>query len=206
MLFWLAGGKGNPTTTASWKSQKPRKRMSGLLGMALYGLDAGTEYGTRKDTRDSGAGTGLQENHSVAPKANKPAVKEKAESVMSNKTHSSSSSSSSKRSSRSHSTRSLESSKSAAVTSETQREAPLGSVPEEEEAAAAADVPASDPLPADARPAEDPPLQVPREDLPPAEDAQGEHANAGAQGDGPAPNGDENIGQGAANANGGANR
>ena len=48
-LFWLAGGRGAPITAGSWKRQKPKKRMGGLLGKLVYGTRAGTVYGSKKD-------------------------------------------------------------------------------------------------------------------------------------------------------------
>ncbi|KAH7083739.1 hypothetical protein FB567DRAFT_447230 [Paraphoma chrysanthemicola] len=45
-LYWLAGGRGRPITVASWKSQRPKKRMGGLLGMLVFGHKAGVAYET----------------------------------------------------------------------------------------------------------------------------------------------------------------
>jgi hypothetical protein len=47
-LFWLAGGRGKPITVSSWKKQRQKKRMGGLLGMAVFGRKAGTEYSSEK--------------------------------------------------------------------------------------------------------------------------------------------------------------
>jgi hypothetical protein len=52
-LWYLAGGRGRPSTVASWKKQKPSKRTSGLLGMVLYGLKAGTPYKSEENCGDS---------------------------------------------------------------------------------------------------------------------------------------------------------
>ena len=206
-LFWLAGGKGKPITTASWKSQKPQRRMGGVFGMALHGLDAGTEYGARKSTGNSSSSSELPRHVAVtvatAAEASKHVTKEKAESVKSGRTHSSRSSSSSRGSTKSHVSRSSSSHKSAAAGGETQREAPLDPVPEEAAAAPAADLPPADPVAA-----EDPTVQEPREEVPPVEDAQREHVDDGAQGAAPAPNENENdhVGQAAAEAEGGAHK
>jgi hypothetical protein len=43
-LYWLAGGRGRPITVSSWKKQRGKKRMGGLLGMAVFGEKAGKEY------------------------------------------------------------------------------------------------------------------------------------------------------------------
>ncbi|KAF2252199.1 hypothetical protein BU26DRAFT_252673 [Trematosphaeria pertusa] len=54
-LWWLAGGRGKkPITVAQWNSQKPKKRMGGLLGMAVFGLKAGTPY-QANEKGDAGA-------------------------------------------------------------------------------------------------------------------------------------------------------
>jgi hypothetical protein len=116
--------------------------MSGLLGMALHGLDAGTEYRKKKSTRDNCTGTGILGKMPVIPEANKSITREKAEGekaegVKSNETHSSRSSVSPRSSMKSHNSQSSELSKSATAGSEAQRELPLGSVPEDAAAAAA---------------------------------------------------------------------
>jgi hypothetical protein len=43
-LYWLAGGTGRSVTICSWQKQRGKKRMGGLLGMAMNGARAGTEY------------------------------------------------------------------------------------------------------------------------------------------------------------------
>lgn len=43
-LYWLAGGRGKSSTVKGWKKQRGKKRMSGLLGMAVYGSRAGMAY------------------------------------------------------------------------------------------------------------------------------------------------------------------
>ncbi|KAI0584876.1 hypothetical protein TUN199_01984 [Pyrenophora tritici-repentis] len=48
-LFWLAGGRGPPITTRSWKRQRPKKRMGGLFGKLIYGTRAGTLYEGKKE-------------------------------------------------------------------------------------------------------------------------------------------------------------
>jgi len=201
-LFWLAGGKGKPITTASWKSQKPHRRMGGVFGMALHGLDAGTEYGSRKFTGDSGRSSEPPRHVAVAAEASKPATKEKVESVKSGRSHSYRSSSSSKSSgTKSHSSHSSTSHRSAAAGDEAPREVPLDPVPEEAAAAPAADLP-----PANPAAAEGPPTQVLAEDAAPADSVQREIVDDGAHGAAPAPIGNEaeQVGQAAAEAEGGA--
>lgn len=44
-LFWLAGGKGKPISFSSWKESRPKQRMGGLFGMAVYGSKYGRAYG-----------------------------------------------------------------------------------------------------------------------------------------------------------------
>lgn len=43
-LFYLAGGLGPASTAGQWRKQRPKKRMGGLLGMAIFGSKAGTAY------------------------------------------------------------------------------------------------------------------------------------------------------------------
>ncbi|KAF2873746.1 hypothetical protein BDV95DRAFT_593064 [Massariosphaeria phaeospora] len=52
-LWFLAGGRGRPMTVAQWKTHRPKKRMGGLLGMAVFGTRAGKPY---KEERKKGAG------------------------------------------------------------------------------------------------------------------------------------------------------
>ncbi|KAF2678593.1 hypothetical protein K458DRAFT_137349 [Lentithecium fluviatile CBS 122367] len=47
-LWFLAGGRGHPVTVSSWNKQKPKKRIGGLFGMAIYGHKAGTPYKSRQ--------------------------------------------------------------------------------------------------------------------------------------------------------------
>jgi hypothetical protein len=61
-LYWLAGGRGQPVKTSSWKKQKEKKRVGGWLGMALYGVKAGMEY-------DVGAGEGVSADNIASAKA-----------------------------------------------------------------------------------------------------------------------------------------
>jgi len=204
-LFWLAGGKGKPITTASWKSQKPKRRAGGLFGMALHGLEAGTNYEARKSTGHSSSCTELPRDIPVAVAAeeSKPATKEKAESVKSGRPHSSSSSSSSRSSTKSHGSHSSTSHRSAAAGSEAHRELPLDPVPEE-----AATAPAADPPPADPAATEGPPIEVPAENAPLADDAQREILDDGARGAATVPNENENeqVGHASAEAEGGAQK
>ncbi|KAF2632966.1 hypothetical protein BU25DRAFT_454120 [Macroventuria anomochaeta] len=44
-LFWLAGGKGKPISFSGWKQSRPKQRMGGLFGMAVFGDKHGKEYG-----------------------------------------------------------------------------------------------------------------------------------------------------------------
>lgn len=53
-LWWLACGSGKPGTIAQWKRQWSKRRMSGFLGMAVYGHKAGTPYAGEED--DSAGG------------------------------------------------------------------------------------------------------------------------------------------------------
>jgi hypothetical protein len=55
-LFYLAGGRGSPITLSSWNKQKPKTRMGGLLGMAVYGRKAGTAYGGESNMNGGAAG------------------------------------------------------------------------------------------------------------------------------------------------------
>ena len=44
-LYWLAGGTGKkPVSINGWKQSRPKKRMSGLFGMAVFGSKYGQEY------------------------------------------------------------------------------------------------------------------------------------------------------------------
>ncbi|KAG9190984.1 hypothetical protein G6011_09072 [Alternaria panax] len=201
-LFWLAGGRGRPITTADWKSQKPEKRIGGLLGMALYGLDAGSEYRKHKNTRYSGSGASTLRNMPVMPKANKSVKREKAASVKSSKTHSRSSISSN-RSTKSQNSQSPKLNKSATSASGVQREALLD--PISEEAATATPAPAADPNPTGAAAAGDQPADIPEQNAPPLEDAQREAEGADLPGEALAPTEDESAGRAAAEGSGRAN-
>ncbi|EMD87945.1 hypothetical protein COCHEDRAFT_1112396 [Bipolaris maydis C5] len=53
-LVWLAGEKRKSTTVARWKESKPKVRMGGMLGWAVYGARAG-------EARGQGAGEGKGE-------------------------------------------------------------------------------------------------------------------------------------------------
>ncbi|CBX96534.1 hypothetical protein IAQ61_005599 [Plenodomus lingam] len=53
-LFWLSGGKGRPMTVAGWRRLRSKKRMGGLVGMAVFGRRAGVEYSGRKGGDESG--------------------------------------------------------------------------------------------------------------------------------------------------------
>jgi hypothetical protein len=44
-LYWLAGGTGKkPVSIDGWKQSRPKQRMGGLLGMAVFGSRYGQEY------------------------------------------------------------------------------------------------------------------------------------------------------------------
>ena len=43
-LFWLAGGRGKPISFSGWKQSRPKQRMGGLFGMAVFGDRYGQEY------------------------------------------------------------------------------------------------------------------------------------------------------------------
>jgi len=57
-LFWLAGGTGMPISVAGWRKRRPKKRMDGLLGMAIYGSRVGMEYREGGDGVDEPAVAG----------------------------------------------------------------------------------------------------------------------------------------------------
>ncbi|KAH8725769.1 hypothetical protein GQ44DRAFT_615152 [Phaeosphaeriaceae sp. PMI808] len=56
-LYWLAGGRGKAVTVGGWKKMRGKKRMGGLIGMAVHGVRAGVEYSTGID----GGVEGLEE-------------------------------------------------------------------------------------------------------------------------------------------------
>ncbi|KZM26521.1 hypothetical protein ST47_g2344 [Ascochyta rabiei] len=53
-LFWLAGGKGKPVSSNGWKQSRPKQRMGGLFGMAVFGKNYGNKYGNsvNQENRD----------------------------------------------------------------------------------------------------------------------------------------------------------
>jgi hypothetical protein len=167
--------------------------------MALHGLDAGTEYGSRKSPSDNSPGTEFPRNVPAAAAVSKPPVKEVAESVKSNKTRSSTSSSLSHISMKSHKSHSSKSNQSTAAGGEASREASLDPVPEE------AAAPGEEAPPAGDAAAEGLPVKLPAAEAPTAEDAQREPVEAGAQRDESVPGANENVEQAAAEANGDAN-
>jgi hypothetical protein len=132
-LFWLAGGRGKPITAAAWKAQKPKKRMGGLVGVALYGTKAGMPYVEPVPGVVKPGSVKSAKSAAAEPTAGK------AESMRSNKIHSSKSSTKSRSSKSSSSSRSSKSSAGVAKEEEGQRDAPLDPVPEE--GAATADAP-----------------------------------------------------------------
>lgn len=52
-LYWLAGGRGRPITVGSWKQQRGKTRMGGILGMVVSGARAGMEYEKDKHVSDT---------------------------------------------------------------------------------------------------------------------------------------------------------
>ncbi|KAF1940070.1 hypothetical protein EJ02DRAFT_467639 [Clathrospora elynae] len=135
-LFWLAGGRGKQSVTAgSWKSRRPKKRTGGLLGLAMYGMNSGTEYGSVTNMK------AIAPVVSSAPAAEEGggvgsggSVKSSKSSAKSHKSHSpkSSSSSSSRSSSRSRAgSRPGEPIGPAAHEGEAHRDNPLEPIPED---------------------------------------------------------------------------
>ncbi|CAN9257848.1 unnamed protein product [Alternaria alternata] len=200
-LFWLAGGRGKPITTVSWKTQRPKKRMNGLLGMTLHGLDAGTEYREKARTQDNGMSTGIGQDVPVVPQASKSVTEEKAESAKSENTYSSRSCSSLTSNTKSHTAQSSRSSRSGKVRREAQRETPLEPAPGEAAAARAE----ADHIPTSAAATEDQPANALKEDAPLVEDSQREPMSVDPQGETLPPNENVKEGQAAAEENGGAN-
>lgn len=43
-LFWLAGGTGKPISFSDWKLSRPKQRVGGLFGMAVFGEKYGKDY------------------------------------------------------------------------------------------------------------------------------------------------------------------
>ncbi|KAB2108458.1 hypothetical protein AG0111_0g2986 [Alternaria gaisen] len=200
-LFWLAGGRGKPVTTVSWKTQRPKKRMNGLLGMALHGLDAGTEYREKARTRDNGMSTGIGQDVPVVLQASKSVTEEKAESAKSENTYSSRSPSSLTSNTKSHTAQSSRSSRSGKVRCEAQRETPLEPAPGKAAAARAE----ADHIPTSAAATEDQPANALKEDAPLVEDSQREPMGVDPQGETLPPSENVKEGQAAAEEDGGAN-
>jgi hypothetical protein len=82
-LYWLAGGRGKPLKVGSWKKQKPKKRMGGLLGMTLYGHKAGKECELAPEAGGSGSVTTVEEGVEVAARATPISNKSSPKSVKS---------------------------------------------------------------------------------------------------------------------------
>ncbi|KAF1834684.1 hypothetical protein BDW02DRAFT_579370 [Decorospora gaudefroyi] len=167
-LFWLAGGRGRIPSVAGWRSQKPKKRMGGLLGMAVYGEKAGTPYGSKnvEAVKKPGLETVIPAVDPVAEKASAGSKPEKAERVKSKgKTRSKSSS----RSSKSHESRSSKSksSSSSSKSCVAQKEAPSDPIIETAATAEGASREASveePPAPTgEGATADDPPIEAPAE-------------------------------------------
>lgn len=54
VLFWLAGGTGKePISINGWKQSRPKRRMGGLFGMAVFGSKAGQEYNMQANVQVS---------------------------------------------------------------------------------------------------------------------------------------------------------
>jgi hypothetical protein len=191
---------------ASWKAQKPKKRMGGLLGMAVHGLKAGTAYRNDKKEASTAKPASVPGSLKETEKGGKGVAEYKAESVKSSKTHSSksSSSSSSKSSTKSHGSRSSRSSSSSGKSSklsadvakegEEQRNALLDPVPEEPAEETPREAPAEEaaaPAPQGEPAIEHLPVEAPTENA-----AAGDAAEA-------TPNAPANV-EGAAAAEGGA--
>jgi hypothetical protein len=68
-LYWLAGGRGKPITVSSWKSQRGKKRMGGLLGMAVFGKKAGTLYEKQETGELAGPSLSLECRRSTSERA-----------------------------------------------------------------------------------------------------------------------------------------
>ncbi|KAF9700068.1 hypothetical protein EKO04_001990 [Ascochyta lentis] len=62
-LFWLAGGKGKPVSFSGWKQSRPKQRMGGLFGMAVFGKNYGTKYDNNINQEDE-----VNVSHSVSTK------------------------------------------------------------------------------------------------------------------------------------------
>jgi hypothetical protein len=62
-LLYLAGSTrrkpGKSISTAEWNSMKPKRRMGGLLGMAVYGSKAGKDYIPERRDQDVQTGADL---------------------------------------------------------------------------------------------------------------------------------------------------
>ncbi|KAF2746041.1 hypothetical protein M011DRAFT_478433, partial [Sporormia fimetaria CBS 119925] len=84
-LWYLAGGRGKPITVGQWRAQKPKKRMGGLLGMALYGSKAGKPYEEKPPVVDMSADGVVDVEINVTPdegeKADSGETKEPSEEV-----------------------------------------------------------------------------------------------------------------------------
>ena len=49
-LFWLAGGTGKPISFGGWKQSRPKTRMGGLFGMAVFGERYGKDYKVKNNS------------------------------------------------------------------------------------------------------------------------------------------------------------
>lgn len=103
-LFWLTGGREKPVTVKAWKEAKPKKRMGGLLGLAVNGVGAGTWCNGKEGVKsfEEGKEKEKEEGELAGPKTNNG----NAASVKSSKSYLS------KSSVKAHSSRSLKSSSS----------------------------------------------------------------------------------------------
>ncbi|EUC47332.1 hypothetical protein COCMIDRAFT_90494 [Bipolaris oryzae ATCC 44560] len=85
-LVWLAGRKRRSITTKTWKEGKPKVRMGGMLGWAVYGARAGEvrgqEMGEGKNAKSAGGGGVAKVKESAPKEMQKGPAEEKKESVV----------------------------------------------------------------------------------------------------------------------------
>ncbi|KAF1921465.1 hypothetical protein BDU57DRAFT_510281 [Ampelomyces quisqualis] len=73
-LYWLAGGTGAPVTIDAWQKRKGRRRMGGMLGLAIYGAQAGTLYTDSQDSQSSLSPSSASMKTSTEPSRARPVV------------------------------------------------------------------------------------------------------------------------------------
>ncbi|KAF2790003.1 hypothetical protein K505DRAFT_365130 [Melanomma pulvis-pyrius CBS 109.77] len=96
-LWYLAGGTEAPITVRQWRRQRPKRRMGGLLGMAIFGRRAGMAY---EDTEEgegvvSGGTEGGRSSSSSSLKSSTSSSSKPKSTAASSKSNSSSPSNSS---------------------------------------------------------------------------------------------------------------